>query len=130
MFSHGELGTVRRAEVGVEKEIDSSVVSIYVAETPRKVEEIASWWPLEGMTAFATYNPRLAINDFYAVHISETSRCEQHERFRNNRREMRDYEGKLKRITRLAADLPHTQRGRLSQESAGSVTRWMDTSDG
>lgn len=44
--SHGEPGTVCRADVGVEKDIDSSAVRMYAAHTPIKVvDESASWWP-------------------------------------------------------------------------------------
>lgn len=45
--SHGEPGTVRRAETGVEKDIDKIAVSIYAAHTPIKVEDMLSLSPIE-----------------------------------------------------------------------------------
>lgn len=44
--SHGDPGTVCRAEVGVAKEIDSSAVNTYAAQRPKKVEDTdsASCW--------------------------------------------------------------------------------------
>lgn len=95
MDSHGESGTVRKAEAGVENEIDSSTVRTYAAPTPRKVEDSASWWPAlraGGMAALAAHDLKHNAQQMvlaYAVHIFRSDRRRQHERLQSNRRKRR-----------------------------------------
>ena len=53
--AHGDPGTVRRAEAGVENDMDKVAVKMYAAPTPRNVEDMLSLSPIlrDGMTAHA-----------------------------------------------------------------------------
>lgn len=135
MDSHGDPGTVCRAEAGFAKDIDRMALNMYAAPNVRRVDEGAWWWSALGRGSIVETAVSAAVctqsetrlwtsrSRGHAVHIFRAEHGRQRERLLRSR-ETRTFErnrrlkGNRERIARCRRR--NGQRGgRLEQTMAG-----------